>query len=159
MARQRLVGIRRRSLAHGLRGAYTKPISLLLEQHVVAFSDKMLDRTFAALAHPTRRAILTRLATEGSGSVGDLAEPFDVSLMAISKHLKIMGKAGLIRREKDGRVRRCSFDPGSIEVANDWIEEHRKFWTQQLDSLAAFLERPRPGGGSEWLPNEGGEPQ
>ena len=128
---------------------------------MVAFSDEMsnemLDRTFAALAHPTRRAILTRLATRGSASVSDLAEPFDVSLMAISKHLKIMGEAGLIRREKDGRVRRCSFDPASIEVASDWIEEHRKFWTQQLDSLAAFLERPHEGGASERLPNDGGD--
>ena len=124
---------------------------------MVAFSDEKLDRTFAALAHPTRRAILTRLATEGSASVSDLAEPFEVSLMAISKHLKVMGKAGLIRREKDGRVRRCSFDPGSIEGAGDWIEAHRRFWTQQLDSLAAFLEEPGTGAGSERLPNEGGE--
>ena len=126
---------------------------------MVAFSDEKLDLTFAALAHPTRRAILTRLATEGSASVSDLAEPFDVSLMAISKHLKVMGEAGLIRREKDGRVRRCSFDPSSIEIASDWIEAHRKYWTQQLDSLAAFLEGPRTGRGGERLPNEGGEPQ
>ena len=112
---------------------------------MVAFSDEKLDRTFAALAHPTRRAILTRLATEGSASVSELAEPFEVSLMAISKHLKVMGRAGLIRREKDGRVRRCSFDPGSIEGASDWIETHRTFWTQQLDSLAAFLEGPGTG--------------
>ena len=110
---------------------------------MVAFSDEKLDRTFAALAHPTRRAILTRLATAGSASVSDLAEPFDVSLMAISKHLKVMGEAGLIRREKDGRVRRCTFDPGSIDDASDWIETHRRYWTQQLDSLAAFLEDPR----------------
>ena len=128
---------------------------------MVAFSDEKLDRTFAALAHPTRRAILTRLATEGSGSVGDLAEPFDVSLMAISKHLKVMEVAGLIRREKDGRVHRCSFDPHSIDIASEWIEVHRRFWTQQLDSLAAFLKGPRAeeGGGSERLPNEGGEPR
>ena len=126
---------------------------------MVAFSDEKLDLTFAALAHPTRRAILTRLATEGSASVSDLAEPFDVSLMAISKHLKVMGEAGLIRREKDGRVCRCTFDPGSIEIASGWIEAHRKYWTQQLDSLAAFLEGPRTGGGGERLPNEGGEPQ
>ena len=130
-----------------------------MEWRVVAFSDEKLDRTFAALAHPTRRAILTRLATEGSASVSELAEPFEVSLMAISKHLKVMGEAGLIRREKDGRVRRCSFDPGSIEGASDWIETHRRFWTQQLDSLAAFLEGPGTGGRSERLPNEGGEPQ
>jgi len=126
---------------------------------VVAFSDDGLDRTFAALAHPTRRAILTRLATAGSASVSELAEPFDVSLMAISKHLKVMEGAGLIRREKDGRVRRCSFDSGSIDVASGWIEAHRKFWTQQLDSLAAYLEEPVRGGGGERLPNEGGDPQ
>ncbi len=126
---------------------------------MVAFSDEKLDRTFAALAHPTRRAILTRLATQGGATVSDLAEPFDVSLMAISKHLKVMGEAGLIHREKDGRVRRCSFDPGSIEIASDWIEAHRNYWTQQLDSLATFLEGPRTGGGSERLPNERGEPQ
>ena len=126
---------------------------------MVAFSDEKLDRTFAALAHPIRRAILTRLATEGSASVSDLAEPFDVSLMAISKHLKVMGEAGLIRREKDGRVRRCSFDPDSFEIASDWIEAHRNYWTQQLDSLAAFFEESRTGGESERLPNEAGEPQ
>ena len=126
---------------------------------MVAFSDEKLDRTFAALAHPIRRAMLTRLATKGSASVSDLAEPFEVSLMAISKHLKVMGEAGLIRREKDGRVRRCSFDPDSIEVASDWIEAHRKFWTQQLDSLATFLEGPGTGGAGEQLPNEGGKPK
>ena len=121
---------------------------------MVAFSDEKLDRTFAALAHPTRRAILTRLATAGSASVSDLAEPFDVSLMAISKHLKVMGEAGLIRREKDGRVRRCTFDPGSIEGVSDWIEAHRRYWTQQLDSLAAFLEAPRRDRAKESVPNQ-----
>ena len=110
---------------------------------MVAFSDEKLDLTFAALAHPTRRAILTRLATEGSASVSDLAEPFDVSLMAISKHLKVMEEAGLIRREKDGRVHRCWYDPDSMGVASDWIETHRRYWEQQLDSLAAYLEHAK----------------
>ena len=118
-----------------------------------------LPVNLGALAHPTRRAILTRLATEGSGSVGDLAEPFEVSLMAISKHLKVMEEAGLIRRAKDGRVQRCSFDPHSIDVVSEWIEVHRTLGTQQLDSLAAFLEGPKTGGGSERLPNEGGKPR
>jgi DNA-binding transcriptional ArsR family regulator len=108
--------------------------------HVVASSDDILDKTFAALAHPTRRAILTRLAKGERASVSDLAAPFDVSLMAVSKHLKVMEGAGLIRREKDGRIQRCSFDPESIEAASGWIETHRKFWSQQLDSLAAYLE-------------------
>ena len=107
---------------------------------MVAFSDGGLDKTFSALAHPTRRAILTRLAQRGSASVTDLATPFDVSLMAISKHVKVLAEAGLVRREKDGRVHRCSFDPEPIDAARDWIEDHRRFWTQQLDALAAYLE-------------------
>lgn len=109
---------------------------------MVAFSEDLLDRTFAALAHPTRRAILTRLAREGAGSVTDLAEPFDVSLMAVSKHLKVMEEAGLVRREKDGRVRRCSYDPHAVDAARDWIEQHRRYWDRQLDSLARYLEDP-----------------
>lgn len=135
---------------------------------MVTFSDDILDRTFGALAHPIRRAILSRLAREGDASVSDLAEPFDVSLMAISKHLKVMEAAGLIRREKDGRVHRCSYDPESMDDAVGWIEMHRRFWTQQLDSLAAYLEEPeesaspvagrggRDGGGGR-LPTTRGE--
>ena len=131
---------------------------------MVALPDNSLDRTFGALAHPIRRAILSRLSRGGSASVSDLAEPFDVSLMAVSKHLKVMEEAGLIRREKDGRVHRCSFDPASITEASDWIEKHRRFWTQQLDSLAAYLEESGPtrgstgrGGGGGRLPNEQGD--
>jgi DNA-binding transcriptional ArsR family regulator len=131
---------------------------------VVAFADEQLDRTFGALAHPIRRAILTRLARDGSASVSELAEPFDVTLMAVSKHLKVMEEAGLIRREKDGRVHRCSFDPEAIAEANAWIEMHRRFWTQQLDSLAAWLEgsgresdHGGRGGSGGRLPNEQGE--
>ncbi len=108
---------------------------------MVTFSDDTLDRTFSALAHPIRRAILTRLARGESASVSKLAEPFDVSLMAVSKHLKVMEEAGLIRREKDGRVHRCWYDPDSIGIASDWIETHRRYWEQQLDSLAAYLEQ------------------
>ncbi len=107
---------------------------------MVALADDRLDRTFGALAHPIRRAILTRLARDGSASVTELAEPFDVSLMAVSKHLKVMEEAELIRREKDGRVHRCIFDPESIDQASAWIDRHREFWTPQLDSRAAWLE-------------------
>ena len=110
---------------------------------MVAFSDGTLDRTFSALAHPIRRAILTRLAQGESASVGELAQPFDVSLMAVSKHLKVMEEAGLIRREKDGRVHRCWYDPDSIGIASDWIEMHRRYWQQQLDSLASYLEQAK----------------
>lgn len=107
---------------------------------MVVYSDEMLDRTFAALAHPTRRAILARLVTRGSASVSDLAAPFDVSLMAISKHLKVMDEAGLIRREKDGRVHRCTFEPRSMGAASAWIEKHRRFWSRQLDAVADYVE-------------------
>jgi len=114
---------------------------------MVTFAEESLDKTFAALSHPIRRALLTRLARDGSASVSELAEPFDVSLMAVSKHLKVMDRAGLIRRQKDGRVRRCSYEPGSMDVARGWIEKHRVFWTKQLDSLAAYLETPGGSGG------------
>ncbi len=103
---------------------------------MVALPDSQLDRTFAALAHGTRRQILARLAAEGSASVTELAEPFDVSLMAISKHLKVMEQAGLIRREKDGRVHRCSYEPERLDEARDWLELHRRCWERQLESPA-----------------------
>lgn len=124
---------------------------------MVTFSDDAaLDRTFAALAHPTRRAILTRLSSTESASVSELAEPFDVSLMAISKHLKVMEAAGLVRREKDGRVQRCSYEPRSMAEAGRWIEMHRKFWTDQLDSLAAYLEGSGGRGGETTTHGGGG---
>ncbi|NKB89154.1 MAG: metalloregulator ArsR/SmtB family transcription factor [Acidobacteria bacterium] len=104
-------------------------------------SEAALDRTFAALAHPIRRSILSRLAQTGTASVTELAEPFDVSLMAISKHLKVLTGAKLVRREKDGRVQRCSFSPESMLEASDWIERHREFWNQQFDQLVDYLEK------------------
>lgn len=99
-----------------------------------------LDLTFRALAHPMRRLMLTRLARDGSASVSELAEPFDVSLMAVSKHVKVMERAGLVRRERDGRVQRCTFDPEPMETASRWIDRHRVFWNGQLDALARYLE-------------------
>lgn len=125
---------------------------------MVAIPDDRLDRTFQALAHPTRRAILSRLARDGEASVSDLAKPFDVSLMAISKHVKVMEEAGLIRREKDGRVHRCSYDPRNVDAARDWIEVHRHYWERQLDSLAAYLEG-EGGGRDGGLPEDKGEPR
>ncbi len=109
---------------------------------MVTFPNDILDRTFAALAHPTRRAILTRLAQGEVASVSELAEPFDVSLMAISKHLRVMEEAGLIRREKDGRVQRCSYDPAAMDAAGTWIDRHHQYWTGRLESLTRYLEGP-----------------
>jgi len=97
-----------------------------------------LDSTFAALADPTRRAILTRLATT-ERTVGELAAPFAMSLPAISKHLRVLERARLITRVKDGRVRRCRLEALPMKAASQWIERHRRFWEQQLDSLEDYL--------------------
>lgn len=98
-----------------------------------------LDTTFSALADPTRRAILARLA-EGEASVGDLAAPFDVSLPAISRHLRVLSEAGLIAQEKDGRVRRCRLVAEPMKDAANWIERYHRFWEEQFDRLAEYLE-------------------
>ncbi|MHA1537038.1 MAG: ArsR/SmtB family transcription factor [Alphaproteobacteria bacterium] len=98
-----------------------------------------LNATFSALADPTRRAILARLAL-GETSVGELAEPFDISLPAISRHLKVLEKARLIVRETDAQWRRCRIEPAGLKAAADWVEQYRRFWETQLDALAEFLE-------------------
>ena len=98
-----------------------------------------LNLTFGALADPTRRAILARLA-EGESTVGDLARPFEISRPAISKHLRVLERAGLVRRARDGRLSRCGLDATPIRDAAEWVEEYRQFWESQLDALARFLE-------------------
>lgn len=111
--------------------------------HMVTYNQQ-LDRTFGALADPTRRAILARLAT-GSASVGELAHPFAVSRPAISKHLRVLERAGLVRRAKDGRVSRCALDAVPMRDAADWVAQYRRFWTSQLDALSRYLEHaPHP---------------
>lgn len=98
-----------------------------------------LDRTFAALADPTRRAILSRLA-DSHATVGELAEPFDMSLPAVSKHLKVLEQAGLIERRRDGRRQICQVRPAPLQDADQWLARYRAFWEGSLDSLARFLE-------------------
>jgi DNA-binding transcriptional ArsR family regulator len=105
---------------------------------------RRLDRTFAALSDPTRRAILARLA-EGEATVGELARPFRVSRPAISKHLRVLERAGLVQRQREGRVSRCGLDAEPMRDAAEWIERYRAFWSGQLDSLARYLEAS-PGG-------------
>jgi DNA-binding transcriptional ArsR family regulator len=102
-------------------------------------SSVKLDKVFGALADPTRRAILARLS-RGDAPVCELAEPFDVSLPAISKHLRVLERAGLLTQDKQGRVRRCHLEATPMKAAADWIGRYRIFWTQQLDSLAQYLE-------------------
>lgn len=97
-----------------------------------------LDQTLAAIADPTRRAILARLAT-GEASVGELAAPFDISLPAVSKHLKVLEQAGLLERRRDGRTLYCRMQPAPLDDVNEWIARHRAFWEGRLESLANFL--------------------
>jgi len=99
-----------------------------------------LSLTFAALADPTRRTILVRLA-EGAATVNELAEPFDVSLQAVSKHLKVLEAAGLISRGRDAQFRPCHFEPAPLEAATDWIVRNRQIWTERFDQLEQHLKR------------------
>jgi DNA-binding transcriptional ArsR family regulator len=97
-----------------------------------------LDRTFAALADGTRRAILVRLS-QGESTVNELAEPFPISLQAVSKHLKVLERAGLISRGKDAQWRPCRLEAAPLETAASWIEEHKQVWEDRLDRLDAHL--------------------
>jgi DNA-binding transcriptional ArsR family regulator len=97
-----------------------------------------LSSTFAALADPTRRAILARLAL-GETSVTELAEPFEMSMPAVSKHLKVLERAGLISRGREAQWRPCRLDAGPLKGAASWIEEYRRFWEQSLDRLEEYL--------------------
>jgi DNA-binding transcriptional ArsR family regulator len=97
-----------------------------------------LSTTFAALADPTRRAILARLAS-GETSVTELAAPFEMSMPAISKHLKVLERAGLIARSRDAQFRPCRLDAGPLKDAADWVEHYRRFWEQSLNRLDDYL--------------------
>ncbi len=118
---------------------------------MVKYQNDPLSDIFGALADPTRRAILARLAL-GETSVGELAKPFEMSLPAVSKHLGVLETAGLVQREKQGRVRRCQLDGRPLEAAATWIEHYRQFWEARLDSLARYLEETQtkqPNGGKK----------
>ena len=97
-----------------------------------------LSATFSALSDPTRRAILARLAS-GEASVLELAKPFEMSLPAVSKHLKVLEKAGLISRSREAQWRPCKLDPGRLKEVSDWVGHYRIFWEQSFDRLDAYL--------------------
>jgi len=97
-----------------------------------------LSTTYAALADPTRRAILARLAS-GEASVSELAEPFEMSLPAVSKHLKVLQRAGLIARGRKAQWRPCRLEAGPLKDAADWLENYRRFWDQSLARLDEYL--------------------
>jgi DNA-binding transcriptional ArsR family regulator len=99
-----------------------------------------LSNTFAALADPTRRAILARLA-RSEATVGDLAKPFDITLPAVSRHLKVLEQAGLIGREVDAQWRLCRLKGRPLREAHGWLERYRKFWDESLDRLVEYLEK------------------
>jgi DNA-binding transcriptional ArsR family regulator len=103
-----------------------------------------LDHTFGALADPTRRAILIRLA-QGEATVGELAEPFDISLPAISRHLKVLEEASLISNERHGKNRRCRLRPEALTAAADWLDFHRRFWSGSFERLAVHLKQSPKG--------------
>ncbi len=120
----------------------------LINQTVNHVSIDSLSATFSALADPTRRAILARVAA-GEASVGELAKPFDMSLPAISKHLKVLERAGLIVRGREAQWRPCRLKAEPLRDAARWIDEYRQHWERRLDTLEAYLHelhgKPEPG--------------
>jgi len=107
---------------------------------MVYFSPAALDRTFAALSDPTRRALIARLSEADGLSVSELAKPFAMSLPAVMKHLDVLSDAGLVARKKNGRVVSCRLKAEPMHEANEWLNRYQRFWTEKLDQLAAFLE-------------------
>jgi DNA-binding transcriptional ArsR family regulator len=98
----------------------------------------LLSVTFSALADPTRRAILARLV-QGEATVNELAEPFEISLPAVSRHLKVLEGAGLISRGREAQWRPCKLEPERLKAVDDWLSVYRRFWEQSFDKMAAYL--------------------
>jgi DNA-binding transcriptional ArsR family regulator len=112
---------------------------------MVKFSEPELDAVFSALADPTRRAMVARLAADGEASVSELAAPFAMSLPAVTKHLGVLERAGLVAREKRGRVRHCRLLSEPLREASEWTARYGEFWDGRLEALAEHL-RARGGG-------------
>jgi len=109
----------------------------------VAVSEDRLSETFGALANPTRRAILARLA-RGEASVNELAEPFELTLPAISKHLKVLERAGLVVRSHRAQYRPCALDPAPLEEISTWAEQYRPVWEARLDRMDDYIRQLQP---------------
>jgi len=128
--------------------------------YMVKFNAAPLDRTFAALADPTRRALLTRLAEQPGLSVSALAQPFGVSLPAIMKHLDVLAEAGLLARRKSGRTVTCQLNAAPMRDATAWLNRYERFWSEALRRLAVFLEEeescPSNQPSSQTSPSSGG---
>ena len=109
----------------------------------MAIDEDRLSETFAALANSTRRAILARLA-EGAATVNELAEPFELTLPAISKHIKVLERAGLVRRGQRAQYRPCALNAAPLEEVSTWTEQYRQVWEASLDRMADYLARLQP---------------
>src|SRR5205085_11727082 len=109
----------------------------------MAFDEHRLSETFAALANSTRRAILARLA-EGAATVNQLAEPFELTLPAISKHIKVLERAGLVRRGQRAQYRPCALDAARLEEVSTWAEQYRPVWEARFDRMEEYLAQLRP---------------
>jgi DNA-binding transcriptional ArsR family regulator len=109
----------------------------LIFNHMVKYEDQ-LDSVFTALAHPARRAMLAQLC-KGEATVGELAQPFDMSLPAVTKHLKVLERAKLISRSKNAQWRPCRLEEAPLRIASGWIDEQRKVWESRLDRLEDYL--------------------
>ena len=107
-------------------------------------NDRQLDAAFSALAHPTRRAILARLA-EGPATVNELAEPFDATLPAISKHIRVLEAAGLIKRSKDAQFRPCALETAPLQAIASWTDRYRVIWESRFDAMDKMLTARRKG--------------
>ena len=107
---------------------------------MVKYNEKQLDSLFGALSDPTRRRIIEKLVGEDL-IVTDIASEFDMSLPAVSKHIKVLERAGLVNRKKDGKQHKISYNKEAVRVAWSWIDQYREFWEKSLDSLAEFLDK------------------
>ncbi|MBP6011459.1 MAG: metalloregulator ArsR/SmtB family transcription factor [Alphaproteobacteria bacterium] len=131
----------------------TRPVLALVgADHDV--QEELLDRVFFALSDPVRRAILMRLE-RGALLVSELAEPFDMSLQAVSRHIQVLVRAGLVKQERSGRISRCSLDVGPIYAAAVWLNRYSKYWQAQFDTLKAWLEKTSPRTASKHKPKGG----
>lgn len=119
-------------------------INHMVKRRSVPLDRDRLDRTFAALADPTRRAIMNTLAG-GPRTVGALAQPMPISLVAVSKHIGVLERAGLVSRTRQGRSHVCRLHPGALREASSWLESHQQFWTTQLDALVSFVDSGEAG--------------
>jgi DNA-binding transcriptional ArsR family regulator len=118
-------------------------IELAILNYMVQYQ-RQLDQTFAALADPTRRQVLERLGG-GSATISELAEPFDMSLTGMKKHVRVLEEAELVQTEKVGRARRCSLGPRQLEDVTEWIEAYRRMLEERFDRLGELLEEPKGG--------------